>query len=117
METLSLWHFQGVIFVCLYLDFYYKSEHLSIPLIPISIAGTLVKLLKDPVPRDEVESADLCLYDDTLVVPRRNNPVLIYKLQGTYWQKNEDTRPIYFLSILLPLTNTHHACVLLVQSL
>ena len=62
--------------------------HLSRSLfLNFSFTGKLLKVLKDPVPRDKATSADLCLYDDTIVVPRWDNSVLIYELQGDDWGK------------------------------
>ena len=52
-----------------------------------SFTGKLIKVLKDPQPRVRAASADLCLYDNTIAVPRWDDSVLIYELQGDDWRK------------------------------
>ena len=46
-------------------------------------SGKLVTVLIDETTRTKTFSYDLCLYDDTLVVPRKDKSVVIYKI--TYW--------------------------------
>ena len=42
--------------------------------------GKLVTVLIDKTTRPKTYSHNLCLYDDTLVVPRNNNSVVIYEI-------------------------------------
>ena len=54
------------------------SVKLNLYVFPVS--GKLVTVLIDKTTRTETFSYDLCLYDDTLVVPRNNNSVVIYEI-------------------------------------
>ena len=43
-------------------------------------AGKLMAVLIDGTTRARTMSYDLCLYDDTLVVPRKDKSVVIYEI-------------------------------------
>ena len=45
-----------------------------------SFSGKLLTVLIDETTRPKTYSYDLCLYDDTLVVPRHDKSVVIYEI-------------------------------------
>ena len=75
---------QNIWYICLTWTFSFLLKYsVKLNLNVFPFLGKLVTVLIDETTRPKTYSYDLCLYDDTLVVPRSDKSVVIYEL--TYW--------------------------------
>ena len=70
-------HWLDVKFV---IEMFCKFVYFFFPLYVFRLSGKLVTVLIDETTRTKTFSHDLCLYDDTLVVPRHDKSVVIYEI-------------------------------------